>query len=327
MLYLNRPVKKRIGLGTWSWGNKLFWNYKSLNDDDLRETYNEALRRGFDLIDTADSYGTGNLQGRSELLIGKFLLNTPSAKKKRIQVATKLAPYPWRIGDRGFNKPFLKSLERLNNKLDIVQLHWSTAKYNPLQELGLLNNLCDLKDQGFDFQIGLSNIGPKRLTKLINYLAKRNQSLKSVQIQFSLLAPDLGKQYQVKKICEANNIDFFAYSPLSFGILCIDPDKKENKEKSFIRNALFENYKKPTYELRRCLKRIANQRSVSQAQVAINWCCYQGTVPLVGMRKKSQVIDVSNVFKWNLNKEEFKLLQEVSKSCLKKMPKNPFSSI
>jgi len=70
--YLNLLVKKRIGLGTWSWGNKLFWNYQSTNDDDLRETYDEALRRGFDLIDTADSYGTGNLQGRSELLIGKF---------------------------------------------------------------------------------------------------------------------------------------------------------------------------------------------------------------------------------------------------------------
>ena len=201
-------MKKRIGLGTWSWGNKLFWNYQSTNDDDLRETYNEALRRGFDLIDTADSYGTGNLQGRSELLIGKFLLNTPSAKKKRIQVATKLAPYPWRIGNRGFNKPFLKSLERLNNKLDIVQLHWSTAKYNPWQELGLLNNLCDLKDEGFDFQIGLSNIGPKRLMKLIHFLAKRDQSLKSVQIQFSLLAPDLEKQYQVKKICNIENINF-----------------------------------------------------------------------------------------------------------------------
>ena len=52
-------MKKRIGLGTWSWGNKLFWNYQSINDDDLRETYNEALRRGFDLIDTADSYGLG----------------------------------------------------------------------------------------------------------------------------------------------------------------------------------------------------------------------------------------------------------------------------
>ena len=79
--------------------------------------------------------------------------------------------------------------------------------------------------------------------KLINILAKRGHSPKSVQIQFSLLAPDLGKQYQVKKICEENNIDFIAYSPLSFGILCIDPDKEENKEKSFIRNVLFENYK------------------------------------------------------------------------------------
>jgi len=319
-------VKKRIGLGTWSWGNKLFWNYKSSNDDDLRETYKEALLRGFDLIDTADSYGTGNLQGRSELLIGKFLLDTPFAKKKRIQVATKLAPYPWRIGNRGFKKPFLKSLERLNNKLDIVQLHWSTAKYNPWQELGLLNSLCDLKDQGFDFQIGLSNIGPKRLTKLIDFLGKRDQRLISVQIQFSLLAPDLEKQNEVKEICKKNNIDFFAYSPLSFGILCIDPEKEEIKEKSFIRNNLFEKYKKPTYELRRCLKNISNQRSVSQAQVAINWCCYQGAIPLVGMRKKSQVIDVSNVFKWNLNKDEFQLLQEVSKNCLKKMPKNPFSS-
>ena len=62
-------------------------------------------------------------------------------------------------------------------------------------------------------------------------------------------------------------------------------------------------------------------------QVAINWCCYQGTIPIVGMRKKSQVIDLSNVFKWNLNKNEFNMLQEVSKNCLKKMPQNPFSSI
>ena len=50
VIYLKRLVKKRIGLGTWSWGNKLFWNYQSTNDDDLRETYNEALRRGFDPV-------------------------------------------------------------------------------------------------------------------------------------------------------------------------------------------------------------------------------------------------------------------------------------
>ena len=90
---------------------------------------------------------------------------------------------------------------------------------------------------------------------------------------------------------------------------------------------IFKNYKKSTIELRRCLKKIAVSRSVSQAQVAINWCCYQGAIPLVGMRKKSQVIDISNVFKWNLNQKEFGMLQQASQKCLKKMPSNPFSSL
>ena len=254
------------------------------------------------------------------------LLKTSSFQKKRIQIATKLAPYPWRVGNKGFTKPFLKSLERLNNKLDIVQIHWSTAKYNPWQELQLLNNLCDLIDQGFNFQIGLSNIGPQRLKKIIQYLSKRDKKVKSVQIQFSLLSPDLLKQTHVKRICENSEIDFLAYSPLSFGILCIDPEKDEDKQNSFLRNLIFNKYKKSTYELRRCLKKIAVSRSVSQAQVAINWCCYQGAIPLVGMRKKSQVIDISNVFKWDLNKEEFEILQCASKKSLNKMPGNPFSS-
>ena len=320
-------MKKRIGLGTWSWGNQIFWDYQTNNDDDLRETYKEALKRGFNLIDSADSYGTGKLNGRSEELLGKFLLDTPAFQKKRVQIATKLAPYPWRLGNKGFTKPYLKSLERLNNKLDIVQIHWSTAKYNPWQELQLLNNLCDLIDQGFNFQIGLSNIGPQRLKKIIQYLSKRDKKVKSVQIQFSLLSPDFLKHTNVKRICENNDIDFLAYSPLSFGILCIDPEKDGDKQNSFLRNFIFKKYKKSTTELRICLKKIAISRSVSQAQVAINWCCYQGAIPLVGMRKKSQVIDISNVFKWNLNKEEFEMLQQVSKKCLKKMPSNPFSSL
>ena len=319
-------MKKKIGLGTWSWGNKVFWGYQSSNDDDLRETYNEALKRGVNLIDTADSYGTGKFNGRSEELLGKFLLDTNPSQKKRIQIATKLAPYPWRVGKKGFTRPFLNSLERLNNKLDIVQLHWSTAKYNPWQEIQLLNNLCDLIDQGFNFQIGLSNIGPQRLEEIIQYLSIRDKKVKSVQIQFSLLSPDFLKNIDVKRICEKNDIDFLAYSPLSFGILCMDPDKDEDNKKSFLRSLIFKNYKKSTIELRKCLKKIAISRSVSQAQVAINWCCYQGAIPLVGMRKRAQVIDISNVFKWDLDKQEFEILRLASKDCLKKMPSNPFSS-
>ncbi len=249
------------------------------------------------------------------------------AKKNNIKIATKLAPYPWRIGRQGFSTPFKKSLNRLNNQLDIVQLHWSTEKYNPWQDFQLLNNLCDLIDEGFQFEIGLSNIGPKRLVKIINFLKDKNKRVSSVQVQFSLLSPNNEKQKHIKEICECNNIDFLAYSPLAFGILCQDPSEADVGKRSFLRNLIFQTYDKPTLELRNVLKEISNARSVSLAQVALNWCFYQGVIPIVGLRKKKQVLDISKVFKWDLTQKEFERLENASKNCVKKLPDNPFSSL
>ena len=319
-------MKKKIGLGTWSWGNKLFWNYKVSSDEELYETFSEALNQGFSFIDTADSYGTGNLSGRSEKLIGEFLQRINS-KKNNIKIATKLAPYPWRIGQKGFNIPYKRSLNRLQNKLDIVQLHWSTERYNPWQDFQLLTNLCNLIDEGFEFEIGLSNIGPKRLVKIINFLQEKNKRVSSVQVQFSLLSPENDKQKHVKKICDQNKIDFLAYSPLAFGILCQDPSRTVSSKRSFLRNLIFQKYRKPTLELRHVLKEISDARSASLAQVALNWCLYQGAIPIVGLRKKNQVLDICKVFKWNLTQREFERLDNASKNCLKKMPNNPFSSL
>ena len=320
-------MKKKIGLGTWSWGNKFFWNYKVSSDEDLYETFSEALKRGFSFIDTADSYGTGSLSGKSEKLIGQFLQRVNKAKKNNIKIATKLAPYPWRIGRQGFSIPFKKSLNRLNNQLDIVQLHWSTEKYNPWQDFQLLNNLCDLIDEGFQFQIGLSNIGPKRLLKIIHFLKDKNKRVSSVQVQFSLLSPNNEKQKHVKKICDHNKIDFLAYSPLAFGILCQDPSITDQGQRSLLRNFIFQKYDKPTLDLRKVMKGIANTRSASLAQVALNWCFYQGAIPIVGLRKKNQVLDISKVFKWDLTKGEFESLDNASQRCAIKMPDNPFSSL
>ena len=58
-----------IGFGTWAWGNKAIWGYDPMRDDSrLRATFLQALSSGLNLIDTADSYGTGSLTGRSEAL-------------------------------------------------------------------------------------------------------------------------------------------------------------------------------------------------------------------------------------------------------------------
>lgn len=62
-----------MGFGTWAWGNQLLWGYQESMDEELQRTFNLAVENGINLFDTADSYGTGKLNGQSEKLLGKFI--------------------------------------------------------------------------------------------------------------------------------------------------------------------------------------------------------------------------------------------------------------
>jgi pyridoxine 4-dehydrogenase len=62
-----------MGIGTWAWGNQLLWGYEEEMDEELQRVFNFAISKGINFFDTADSYGTGKLNGRSELLLGKFI--------------------------------------------------------------------------------------------------------------------------------------------------------------------------------------------------------------------------------------------------------------
>ena len=156
-----------IGFGTWAWGNKAVWGYDAQRDDNrLRATFRQALSSGLNLIDTADSYGTGSLSGRSEALLGDFIAELPALRRSQLTVATKLAPFPWRWGRRGFDAAFESSRTRLKGQLRRVQLHWSTARYAPWQEICLLDGLAELVLAGRVHELGVSNLGPKRLVLL-----------------------------------------------------------------------------------------------------------------------------------------------------------------
>ena len=151
-----------IGFGTWAWGNQLLWGYRPERDDpELKATFAAAVDAGLQLVDTADSYGTGRLNGRSEELLGQCLEALDPLSRANLVVATKLAPFPWRLGRRGLLKAFNASRQRLNGQLDRVQLHWSTARYAPWQERPLLDGLADLVEQGEVRELGVSNIGPQ----------------------------------------------------------------------------------------------------------------------------------------------------------------------
>ncbi|WOL06260.1 pyridoxal reductase, chloroplastic [Canna indica] len=94
-----------MGFGTWAWGNQLLWGYKEEMDTVLQETFNLALQNGINLFDTADSYGTGRLNGQSERLLGKFIRDIQGPKiRENIVIATKFAAYPWRLTPGQFVK-------------------------------------------------------------------------------------------------------------------------------------------------------------------------------------------------------------------------------
>ena len=316
----------QICLGTWAWGNKLIWGYSPEKDDPaLKETFLTAIEGGIQIVDTADSYGTGALTGRSEELLGDFIKNLPNDQQSSLTVATKLAPFPWRLGRKGFQKAFSASKERLQGHLHRVQLHWSTSRYAPWQEAQLLEGLGDLYENGSIKEIGLSNIGPNRLKWMHQLLKKREIPIKSIQIQMSLLSPNIEARTNMYKICKELEIELLAYSPLALGILAIPPGESIIPQ-TFIRKNLFKNLVPKTKEIRQALYDISNDHKTSQVQVALNWCRSHGASPIVGLRNPKQAKDAARSIKWELNNEEKILLDNLSNECSGLMPINPFIS-
>ena len=321
-------TKKEIGIGfgTWAWGNKIVWDYKPEKDDILlKKTFFDAIDGGLDLVDTADSYGTGSLFGQSEKLIGNFIEELPKRKLKKITIATKLAPFPWRIGRNGLNKAFQESNKRLKGNMKRVQLHWSTYRYAPWQEEQLLNGLGDLYEKGLINEIGLSNTGPKRLCFLYQMLKERGIKINSIQMQFSLLTKPSLKDKKIRNLCIENDIEYLAYSPLALGVLTVPPDLYP-KPSTFLRQRLFQKILPKTKELRRLLTNIAQKYSASQAQVALNWVRSHGAKPIVGIRNPMQAKDAISALNWSLTKNEKERLDSCRSKCITNMPQNPFSS-
>jgi len=315
-----------IGFGTWAWGNQLLWGYEAERDDGrLEETFRQALSSGLDLIDTADSYGTGRLDGRSEQLLGQFAARLPATRRDQLCIATKLAPFPWRLGRRGLDQALQASRQRLQGHLRRVQLHWSTARYAPWQEVQLLDGLADRVLDGTVAEVGVSNIGPKRLAWMHERLAQRGVPLRSVQVQYSLLSPGDAKADALRQLCHERKIEVLAYSPLAFGVLTLSPEA-ERRPGTFLRRQLFNRLMPASRNLRTVVAAIAATRNASMAQVALNWCRAQGTTPIPGLRTPEQARDVAAALRWSLTPEEIEQLMEVRRQCAVRTPSNPFQS-
>ena len=313
-----------IGVGTWAWGNQFLWGYDPALDQQLAATFQRCLDLDLCFFDTADSYGTGRWNGRSEQLLGQFAACLPPAQRSRCCIATKLAPFPWRLGRRGFDRAFKASRQRLQGKLDRVQLHWSTARYAPWQEPPLLRGLADLVGSGQVASLGLSNLGPIRLRQVVAQLADQGVAVASLQVQLSLLAPEAVAPGGVAQVCQELGIQLIAYSPLALGLLARAPGQAAAAPKG-PRGSLFRQLKPGLGPLLDTMAAIAAGHGSDLAAVALNWCRAHGAMPIPGLRRPDQVDAAAAARRWQLSLAERQLLDQLVLTG-PRMPINPFQS-
>ncbi|KAG0453966.1 hypothetical protein HPP92_025270 [Vanilla planifolia] len=315
-----------MGFGTWAWGNQLLWGYQEEMDSSLQKAFNLAVKSGINLFDTADSYGIGRLNGRSEMLLGKFIRDYEGSDKVRenIVIATKFAAYPWRLTSAQFVRACKFSLKRLQlEQIGIGQLHWSTANYAPLQELALWGGLVAMYEKGLVRAVGVSNYGPKQLIKIHDFLKARGVPLHSAQIQYSLLS--MGEeQTELKAVCDSLGIQLIAYSPLGLGLLT-------GKYSTSVlpngpRAILFGQILPGIGSLLSSLREVAERRNKTMSQVAINWCICKGTIPIPGVKSVAQVEENLGSLGWRLNSDEILELESAAGNCQRKMIQNIFQT-
>ena len=317
-----------LGVGTWAWGNRLLWGYEPGQDTLLQDTFRRCLDEGLTFFDTADSYGTGRFNGRSEMLLGQFCAALPPEHRAALTVATKLAPYPWRLGRRGYAAAFAGSRERLGGKLDRVQLHWSTARYAPWQEGPLLEGLADLVEQGAVATMGVSNMGPRRLRQVQRRLADRGVRMSSLQVQLSLLAPQALASGGVVEVCQELGIELIAYSPLALGLLACAPGPRPPVPQG-PRGLLWRRLWPGLQPLLEALAAVAMTHGASPVEVALNWCRAHGAMPIPGLRRVDQVETAARALTWTLSPAEcleLDRLASLSVAAGVAMPANPFVS-
>lgn len=323
----HQPHPVPIGVGTWAWGNQVLWGYQSDQDPTLEATFARAVALGLRFFDTADSYGTGRLQGRSEALLGRFRHALPPQQQDQLLVATKLAPFPWRLGRQGLRRAFEASRQRLGGRLERVQLHWSTQRYAPWQEGPLVDGLADLVQEGAVASLGLSNVGPQRLRQLHRQLQQRGVAIASLQVQLSLLAPEAIAPGGVAEVCQELGIDLIAYSPLALGLLGRRvADQGPAAAVSGPRRLLFARLQPRLAPLLDCLDAMARDRDVPPAAVALNWCRSHGAMPIVGLRSVAQAEAAAAAQHWQLEGGERQALDAAAMALPVRMPANPFVS-
>jgi aryl-alcohol dehydrogenase-like predicted oxidoreductase len=291
-----------MGLGAWSWGDRMVWSYGSgYGDADIRAAFDASLEAGINFIDTAEAYGSG----RSERLIGNFLAGSASP----LVIATKFMPYPWRWTKGALSRALRRSLERLKlEKVDLYQIHWD---WPPVSIETWADALADVVQQGLARAVGVSNYDEAQMRRANAVLAKRGVPLASNQVEYSLIHRHV-EFNGVLKACQELNITLIAYSPIGMGVLTgkYGPDKPLPGFRGRRYNRAYLQKVQPLMSLIGEVGRAHDGKTSSQ--VALNWLMCKGVLPIPGAKNLHQARENIGALGWRLSESEVKALDEAS---------------
>jgi aryl-alcohol dehydrogenase-like predicted oxidoreductase len=291
-----------LGVGTWSWGDRLFWSYGNTHTNaDVQAAFEASVTAGINFFDTAEIYG----RGRSERLLGQFA----RADGHKVVTATKFMPFPWRLRRGSLVGALRKSLDRLGPpQIDLYQVHWPLP---PISIETWMEGLSDAFEAGLTRAVGVSNYNVSQMRRAHAALARRGVPLASNQVQYSLLhrAPE---QDGLLDACRELGVTSIAYSPLGMGLLSgkYTPENRPPgmRGRRFSRQRLAE-----IQPLIAKLREIGEAHGgKTPAQVALNWVIYKGAVPIPGAKNAQQAEQNAQALGWRLTDEEVAALDAVS---------------
>ncbi|MFJ1924049.1 aldo/keto reductase [Streptomyces sp. NPDC088131] len=254
-------------------------------------TIHAALDTGINLLDTGDFYGMGH----NELLINEALRTAPAAAREQALTSVKFGAL--RTVEGGFTgydgrpaavKNFAAySLQRLGlDHIDVYRI----ARLDPdvpVEET--VGAIAELVEAGHVRHIGLSEVGAQTIRR-----AASVAPISDLQIEYSLISRSI--EAEILPVCRELGIGVTAYGVLSRGLISghftRDRELAAGDFRAMSPRFQDENLRH-NLGLVEALRKIAERKGVTVAQIAIAWVLAQGAdiVPLVGARRRDRLTE------------------------------------
>lgn len=296
-------------------GNVFGWTLDEKKSFEILDAFVDAR---FDFIDTADMYSywiDGGAGGQSETIIGKWM--KARNNRDKVIIATKVG------GATGVNevdtsrKHILetveKSLKRLQTDyIDIYYTHYDDEK-TPIEET--LGAYDELIKQGKIRHIAASNISPERLRESMEISEKNNlPKYQALQPLYNLVERE-GYEKNYAPLVEEFGLTVFPYYALASGFLTGKYRSKDDLAKS-VRGKGVANYLNDKgLNILKALDELAEKHNAVPATISLAWLSAQPNIggPVASATSKEQLAQILSVTELNLDEEDLKLLDEVSK--------------